>query len=701
MFPIFQLFIVAALIAGGIIYFGKMKGKEKSIIAGLLACLLLSALVANAVLSKVPLPTDEVVVTATGEKTKNAKRDEVYLTNYVVGGKEYAIKNPTEGKWFWKGDAYMWRNESDLRRPEGTTRSITLGIPYGKDRSIQFGLSEWNGIVEVTYGGESQRYDLFKSGSETSLLAPVPDTDSFALYGTKLLRLVLFALMTVALTAFPVLCAVKYEDEVIKKVWWKNWDKIYYLGLAAAYVFLLQKQSVGGSMWYDEIWVLGGLVDPNFSYEESKVLSLIARVWYNIVPYGQEYLRLLSQLFVAGSIYFAGCAGKEFRGKRFGILLSSSVAFSLTIANQCAKGIRLYAFSLFLSTVLLYLYIKARKRNGTSSMVLFGCVSALAMEVHEYAFMAVGLLLFSDFILIVLKKIPKKYWLEFVFPCAYGMYWLTGRFGAHSAGVRTSYAGEPTLSNLLDCVEWLFSYDTFMLLFAATGSVMAVVIYITKIMRHQFNFDQDFTSLTLVSVPILSIAAVYLYSRYICGPGKSIMVDRYFMAFIIFLLFVLCYSLDCVIFSIDELFQSNNAEKCLVVFILFYLCLNCWPEITPWDTWPAGDRTQNNNYKGAVDYVLGQNEIYAPSTLFIWDHPVQVADVGITYYTTHKGERDDINHCSVAYLPEDMEQYETLYVSYVFDRDKVNDALNELIEEQYELAGDNTGARVRKYVKNE
>lgn len=241
MFSILQLLVVVALIARIIVFFGKIKQKEKSLVVSLLICIILTAIISNDILDLVPLPTNEVVVTATGEKNENAKNNEINILNYVVDAKNYVIKNPTEGKWFWKGDVYMWRNENDSRQPAGTTRSITLNIPYGQDRSVQFGLSEWNGIVEVTYNGESNRYDLFKSGDESTFLAPLPDTDSLALYSAKLLRLLLFAAIIVLLMSYPVFCVVKYDYAVIKKFWQKHWDKIYYLGLAVLYVLLLQK----------------------------------------------------------------------------------------------------------------------------------------------------------------------------------------------------------------------------------------------------------------------------------------------------------------------------------------------------------------------------------------------------------------------------------------------------------------------------
>ena len=96
MFSLFQLLVVAVLIAGVILFFGKIKKKEKSLVAGLLVCIVLASVVANGILHLVPLPTDEIIIAATGEKNESAKSNEVNIINYLVGGEEYVIKNPTD-----------------------------------------------------------------------------------------------------------------------------------------------------------------------------------------------------------------------------------------------------------------------------------------------------------------------------------------------------------------------------------------------------------------------------------------------------------------------------------------------------------------------------------------------------------------------------------------------------------------------------
>ncbi len=78
MFAKIQVLVVVALIAAIILYFGK-KHKEKALIAGLIVCVLLSAIISNAILKAIPLPTDDVVVTAMGDKNEAAFGNEVYI----------------------------------------------------------------------------------------------------------------------------------------------------------------------------------------------------------------------------------------------------------------------------------------------------------------------------------------------------------------------------------------------------------------------------------------------------------------------------------------------------------------------------------------------------------------------------------------------------------------------------------------------
>lgn len=70
MFRTIQVLLIAAIAIAMILLFRRKLHKERSLIAGLLLCLLLAAVVSNGIVELIPLPTDPVIVTATGEKMR-------------------------------------------------------------------------------------------------------------------------------------------------------------------------------------------------------------------------------------------------------------------------------------------------------------------------------------------------------------------------------------------------------------------------------------------------------------------------------------------------------------------------------------------------------------------------------------------------------------------------------------------------------
>lgn len=662
MFPIFQLIIVAVLIAGVIIYLGKIKKKEKSLLAGLLICIILTAIISNDILDLVPLPTNEVVVTATGEKNENAKNNEINILNYVVDAKNYVIKNPTEGKWFWKGDVYMWRNENDSRQPAGTTRSITLNIPYGQDRSVQFGLSEWNGIVEVTYNGESNRYDLFKSGDETTFLASLPDTDSLALYLTKLLRLLLFAAIIVLLMAYPIFCVVKYEYAVIKKFWQKHWDKLVYSCIAFGCFWVMFESGKTGSLWLDEVWTLGWVYgeNPNKAYIFFQALY---DLWFYLMPYGQEYLLIISELLVAATIYILGLIGNLYKSKRFGIFMSTIGATSLTIMAQCGTEFRPYAILLFAVTLALYLFIiKQINLSNISStkLVIYSIALVLCMDSHQFGLLTAGFFMLFDLFLIFRKKISLNGLVEFVLPLIYGLYWLSTQFLNDLSNANNyTIATPPNAKDVIDTVIWLCGVNSgnLMLFLLILGSCIGLVGVINSIKSKKFNFKNDYILLTIFFIPCL-IFLFNLFYSVVLNPNNPLWVTRYFLPVIPFFIFFIALALDTIL-SILIANKDNERTKYSFVFttaIVMFFCVIGWCKM-PYEI------NIVNDYKGAAEYIMSENEIYSSNTLcYVTGNPD--VNKGFEYYLTYKGEREPINHISnlLEYTIDDLEAYDTIYV---------------------------------------
>lgn len=103
---------------------------EKKAAAILLAVVtvLVGAVLGQKLADAVPPLTDTVTITALGEKNAESKAYEIALTGFTVDGEVYPVGEITSGKWFWFGNDYMWRPETDNRQPDGTTDTIQVEI---------------------------------------------------------------------------------------------------------------------------------------------------------------------------------------------------------------------------------------------------------------------------------------------------------------------------------------------------------------------------------------------------------------------------------------------------------------------------------------------------------------------------------------------------------------------------------------------
>ncbi len=701
MFKFFQMLLVLLCVVGIVFYFGKKRQRRASIIFCLIGLLVMSALFSNAIVQLIPLPTDEVVITATGEKNPRASLNEVSIKGYLVGGKEYGLSSPSEGKWFWQGDVYRWRDKNDSRQPEGTTQSITLDIPYGKDRAVQFYASIWNGIAEVTYNGDSQRYDLFPDGNEKTVEAAVPDTDNFSLYSVKLLRLFAFAVIVVALMAYPCYALDKFQFSTIKNFILRNWDKLYYIVLAMTYILLMQRNSIDGSFWGDELWQLGWQYaeEPVNSF---KVLDVLLKSWFYIMPYGQENLLLLPQLFVAGTICITGIIGSEYKNKVLGVLLSSSIAFSLTIMDQCAMEIRPYAMLLFSSAIVVYAFIKKQRNLGNeniSVLIFYGIALVMCMGTHYFGMLVSVMFIFFDFALIILKKASPKALIEFVVPIAYLPIWVLENIGFISSRINNyHYGAKATIQRLFDAFQWVFGYNNILIACFIFGTIIIFADSIKKYRDGLFNYKSDYASLVLAVIPLSVFWVAYVYSAFI-NPNNSLLFDRYFVSIMVPINFVMCLGINCIIEFVSDNCKEKTIRQISTAFIVSMLCIFNWSQISPWSHWTGYGRTNNSNYRAAAEYVMSQNDAYEKSTVFFVDNNSYI-NRGIAYYITHNGIRDDINHYSIWDIPDNIGECLVIYLSYNYDNyHKRNGQLNSILDNEFKLVNDDAQAHVKRYVR--
>ena len=201
-----------------------------------------------------PKLNEQFKLTALGERNPVSQSDEVVLLGMHVDGKEVGIGIPEEGKWFW-GSYYMWRNENDLRQPEGTTHSVTFNIPLGWERYIELATNQWNGYVHIECLGQSQIYDTYSEEWGTMKVS-LPSSIKRNLILQHTLQTIIYGLVMFGELGLCI-CLTRKDYFLCKKG--KNFIKynLHYFacGIIAAMMFLqMLCYADNNTFWNDEIW---------------------------------------------------------------------------------------------------------------------------------------------------------------------------------------------------------------------------------------------------------------------------------------------------------------------------------------------------------------------------------------------------------------------------------------------------------------
>lgn len=690
-----KILFVILLMVGMALFFGKFRKKPAVFVVGLCALTLIASLISGKITDLLPRPTDNITLTATGEKNENALSSEVSIKCLKLEGNDIVLDNAIEGKWFWKGDCYMWRPETDDRQPEGVTRSVTLSLPVGIDRALVFDNNAYRGIVVITYNGTTTEYDLYSENSK-DFKVKIPTSNSALVYGYKALNILVFIALVCALMAFPCFAVLKKPENIIRAWFARNWDRLVYAATATIVFCILFNEGKNGSFWYDEVWNIG------WAYDESRpILSLYDfafNLTFDIMPYGQEYLLIMPELFTVLGIYVMGLIGSEFRGKRLGVIMAIVTASSSTILSQCGMEFRYYANSFMAMSLVFYMFLRKQKHIGSEcvpELMIYGVILAVSMDSHQFAFVTTGFLMAFDLLLIIIKKSKPIALTEFIFPVIYGIYWVFMRLKEyiHQASNFT-WPPKPTISGVYEYIYVLTGNNIVTFILFIFGFVYISLKLIKCAVNRKFDFYRDYTYLISIFTPVLLFAACIFYSTVI-NPNNPLFVNRYFIPVIHFVIFIIAIGIDTVI----EYISSAGAERKIsdastvcTVFVAFSLCLTTW--FSDWRT-----DTKHQKFKQAAEYLMNQNDIYCDDTLLL-QKGVNYSFLGFRYYITENGKRDDINRACSGDIQFDMMEYDTIYYLYIHHSSTINDEkLREIINRNYTIAYSNDDLKIIKYVK--
>lgn len=279
----------------------RYKGQKQSMQFVLTYCaiVLFSSAISWKIIDLLPVPTEEVVVTALGEKNIAAKNNEIYLTKVFVNGKEIELKTATDDRWFWQGNIYVWRDDLSLSRPKNISDSFVLKLPLGKERYVEFYTNKYKGIVQVEYEENIQILDCYAATNGT-LKAHInnPPIIRFAIQFT--LQIVLFIVLFSSVFGITTLLLVPSRENRYLKALIEKWDSVILLFLSASTIYILfQVYPSSEHFYFDHIVTFGAALSENFEGVWEFLMQhpsvpplplLIEYFYFKIVPFGYNWI---------------------------------------------------------------------------------------------------------------------------------------------------------------------------------------------------------------------------------------------------------------------------------------------------------------------------------------------------------------------------------------------------------------------------
>lgn len=693
------LILIVAIVMTTVSFCRKL---SKRAVVGFGMLIVLYALVANFAANSLPALTDEIILTALGEKQENAMAEEIVLTGYTVDGAFYSAGKSLQiidGKWFWSGENYMWRIESDPRQPTGRTRSIMVRMPVGWERSLNFLSDIWRGKVEIAANGYMQIVDTFSEGA-SELSVPVGRSLTPALILNQVCRIVVYATILLGLSAVTVAGVwfrLRHPEQAA--VWLeRNNGKMLYVLIAIVAGYLMFCFSGDSALWGDEMLQLDS-VRGNLSKVIQNCLSMVdaapplygicAWAWYRIAPYGERWLLLISVIPTAAAVYVIGLVGERLGGKYSGVLSALLLAFSSTVWNYAAFEFRSYAFVIFFSTFSLYCHLQRNFYQESKGWPAAYSLSLLGLAMsHYFGMLLCGLFFLEDLYLYVTRRIMRKAANSYVLPGGVSLVWLflvyIKTLQYRTPEMVASWYPRPTPQNIVELLKFLtgnYSLPFYLFVFGAA--------YVFTAVWQKKNCGKDWSEVyqrMFLWTIFGAIALIYIYGNYI-SPKSTMWEHRYFIVLIPQV--TLLSSL-----GVTELFSlGDERENCrwgtLTLVLGIILASHCMAI-------GASAGVAQPSRKSA-DWLYTQGgEIFEPDTVIL--QTCFVYESWQEYYVSRQSRRDPLNVVWQSSLSEkDLLSYNLVYVQYSWT--PISEWLQTALDENYALQMDLPDIQMKVYMR--
>ncbi len=641
------LLVLGAVLGAVLLARGTWSKKQ---LGGYIVLTVIVAFVANWAANALPPLTDQVTLTGVGQKREEAVLDEIFLDSYTVDGRSYVPGKSlqiVDGKWFWIGESYVWRNENDSRQPEGVTRSVTVKIPVGWSRTLDFRGGIWRGFVEISAGGETWTADTF-SEDESSVSVPIGRSSTSALIYNQIHYLVLYAVL-LFLWFFAAVSMIQlsvHQPERYRAWMERNGGKTCYAVIALAAFLLMLRVADEYSLGLDE------LIITKFASESLETMiqrclasqagapplgGIFTYIWYHIAPYGEKWLLSFPIFMTAVSVYIIGIAGEHLKGRWCGFFAACMMGFSSTVWGYSGISFKSYSMLFFFSTFCLYSFIQKNKDAECKKWLTAYSISLLGLGMtHYFGMMLCGMYFLADLYLFVKKRVSWRSGCAYLLPGSACLIWVGLMFWTSwkngGTGISFNYAPVPTAAHVTNLLRTLAgNYEpAFWLLMLAIAYAAALLCSSHQEKDSLLEFYQIFMASSVVVI----IGVIFLYGRFI-NQQTTLWMERYFVL-LIPQTTLLCASVVSCLTSSKRAEYSISRTAMASFFLSMLFVLNCISV-------GGACRSDKYTYRETADWLYEQGdyifngEALIATTMGDWER-----EGWIRYYIERYGRRDPL-----------------------------------------------------------
>ncbi len=694
-----ELLFEVVVLAAVLIFLYKNVQPSGRIKACLCFIAVLFAVFAHVISRECKFLTDEITLTALGERNGQAQAEEIWLTGFTVDGEKMEIEKPSLGKWFWIGDTYAWRIESDVRQPSGTTRSVVFNLPVGKTRMVNFTANAWGGKIQISQGQDSLVVDTY-SEENRELIIPLQKSSQKKLTLDYICVFLVYAVILLTVVMIEWIITRKISEDMIRASHYlrKNRKKLLYGSIALATFLLMIRFADSASFWADELVQLQcvkGAISDTIRYNLSMIdlspplFSICAAVWYRLAPYGEGWLLLICILPTVCSIYLIGFIGDHLGGWVCGIVSAVLMACSTTVWINVAYEFRNYAFVLFFSTLALYMYLRRceSKDQYKWCVGLSLALTGIAMS-HYFGMIACAGFFLWDFSSFIRKRLSLRTGiLSYLLPGVTSIVWLALIYVSTMSHTTTeaiaSWYPIPSIAKVVENLKFLSGNHELAYVLLLLGCVIALTGSFSK--KDITVYFRRFLVLMLVGTFML----LFIYGKYI-NTKSTMWQGRYFIFLIPYVTLLSATAIQqfCEILGEQKGKGSRNKKTiCLWITSIFSMhCLSIVPSASA--VWQP--------YRQAADWLYTQaNYIYNSDTIIL-SSTIEAA--WNEYYISKQGVRDLLNVLwAYEAAPEEILQYNRVYVQY--SHVDIPSSIKQLLDENYIIESDLPDIQVSVYIK--